>query len=119
MGVRLILMAMVVLLPSCGPSIYDLNQSDVGKLTQREAKERFGSPDSRTRDDEGETWNYVIRYNLEQPPCTQPVHGRGVSACDSPPGFMTQFGNRFILRFDRDGLLLSYKTESGAGDQTP
>ena len=119
MGIRLILMVVVSLLPACGPSIYDLNQSDVGKLTQREAEARFGSPDSRTRDDEGETWNYVVRYNLEQPPCAQPVPGRKVPACAPLPGFMTQFGKRFILRFGRDGLLRSYKTESGAGDQTP
>ena len=116
---RLILVVILSLLPACGPSIFDLHQSDVGKLTQQEAEARFGSPDSRTRDDEGETWNYVVRYTLAQPPCTLPVLGRGVPACDPPPGFMTQFGTRFILRFGRDGLLGSYKIESGAGDQTP
>lgn len=100
---------LVLMLPACGPSIFDLNQSDIDKLTKEEVERRYGAPDSRSRNEIGETWHYVIHYSLTQPGCID--SSRGGPRCNPLPSYMTDYGNRSVLRFDRKGILRSYTIE--------
>lgn len=100
---------LVLILPACGPSIFDLNQSDIDKLTKEEVERRYGAPDSRSRDESGEAWHYVVRYSLAQPSCIET--SRGGPRCEPLPAYMVEFGNQFILRFDGKGILRSYTIE--------